>query len=368
MSQAIQKRQDHLALAGSYADARAATEALREAMATMNLISPATSCGEIAEGCEVVISHVLVDLSTHQAKDKSGNPKTVYTARDVYPTDGGLLGLSRTVLNRIAASVGINWTESYRVDDGSHPYYCHWRAVGEYRSFDGQVKQVIGNKQMDLREGSPQSLKQTENQLAQQRQFIMEHAEAKAKNRAICDLGVKKGYTLEELQKPFVAARLSFTGRSADPERARMFAEKIADSFLGSRGALYSLPAPEQQRRGLPPPAIDTTADDSGEYNTETGEVSKPAATRDGDGSGAGSGSAAQPASKPAPSKPARSGIVLTLGRDKGKEIEDASTQNLEWAANYIEGKLEAEESRFPDKDRASLAAMRAELQRRGEY
>ena len=263
------------AVAGSYFEVTRADGALREAAAQFHLVSPVTSCGSLPEGCEVAISLVYLDP----------DPKI----GDVAPVGGGKFSLSGNVLKKISAAAGVDWDEerSKRLDDASHPHYCHFRAVGFVRNFDGSRRRVTGEVEIDMRDGSPQVAamwdrakedSNFESQLRDTRLFLLRHAETKAKLRAIADMGVKRSYTKEELSKPFAVARLMFTGRTNDPEARRLFQNKIADSFLSSRNDLYgdtpstgyvpaalaASAAPAQLPQGhRPPPAGSVPADDS---------------------------------------------------------------------------------------------------------
>lgn len=282
------------ALAGSYAAAGIIDSKLREAASIFHLISPATSCGSLPEGCEVAIS--LVHVSSNTEKGGPG---------DVAPVGGGKLSLSGNVLKKIAAAAGIDWDaeRSRRLDNGRNPHYVHFRAVGYVRLFDGTVRTVTGEVEIDMREGSPQIVAMQQrakegahldSQIRDTRLFILRHAETKAKLRAIADMGVKRSYSEAELAKPFAVARLMFTGRTQDPELRRMFADKIADSMLGGSRALYGapqqssghglLPTPAAHASQLsghePPPLAAAHADDDYDYEAAGEAVRTPLPSR----------------------------------------------------------------------------------------
>jgi hypothetical protein len=234
-------------LAGSR-DVRSINQQLETFTAQAHLVTPATSCPSLPEGCEVAISLLRVDPD--KSKDGPG---------DVSDVGSGKLSLSGTVLKKIGAAAGVSWdlSQSGRLDDASDPHYCHYRAVGWVRQFDGSMRCLSGEVEIDMRDGSPQvvAMKARANtehgfnaQVRDTRLFILRHAETKAKLRAITDLGLKRSYTAAELQKPFAVARLMFTGRSDNPEIARMFAEKIADANLA--GMLFG----QQRQSSLPQP------------------------------------------------------------------------------------------------------------------
>ncbi|MFZ5896785.1 MAG: hypothetical protein ACOY0T_37360 [Myxococcota bacterium] len=237
-------------LAGSWNDVRVVDAELRKAQESMHLVSPATVCGSLPEGCEVAISVVYIDSNSD----------------DVYPVGGGKKGLSGHALKRIRPAAGIDWdTErSGRLDNGKEPLYVHYRAVGWVLDFDGTPRRVSGEVELDLRENSPQvdamrarskEGSNFESQLRDTRLFILRHAETKAKLRAICDLGVKRSYTDAELQKPFAVARLMATGRTNDPVLREKFAIMNFERMLNRGAALYGRPPTPALPQHAPPQA-----------------------------------------------------------------------------------------------------------------
>lgn len=239
---------------------QAVTERLRVLSESYHLVSPATAVDALPPGFGVATSVVRVDPNP----DKKG-------PGDVVPI-GGKLMLSANSLSRIAAAAGIDWdpSRSGRLDNGQDPHYCHFRAVGFVRNFDGSVRTLTGEVEVDAREGSPQveeirekaKKRAIENpddpndggasQILELRKFLLRHAERKAKNRAIVDMGVKRSYTKDEIEKPFAVARLMWTGQSDDPELKRTFAVMGAERMLSGQAALYGA---QQQPPALPTPA-----------------------------------------------------------------------------------------------------------------
>jgi hypothetical protein len=260
-TQAIQRAPGDIQVLGrAMHDPQAVTAKLNELSASYHMVSPATRVDGLPAGCGIAISYVTVDAN--DAKDGPG---------EVYSVGGGKLGLSATTLSKIGAAAGISWDpqQSGRLDNGSDPHYCHFRAVGVARNFDGSVRVLTGEVEIDARDGSPQideirkkaEDRRRENptwkndggdaQILELRKFLLRHAERKAKSRAIADLGVKRSYTKAELTKPFAVARIMFTGETEDPELRKALALKTADAMLGGMASLYGGQAPAQQ----PPPA-----------------------------------------------------------------------------------------------------------------
>ncbi len=278
---------------GGFRDPNRATEALQRAAAHAHLVSPATDCGDIREGCSIVISAVLVDAE-HETYSVAGK-----------------LGLSKVALDKIAAAAGISWDprECGRQDDGKDPRYCHYKAVGRVRDFDGTVRLLSGEVEMDAREGSPlideirtkaakrraeaerENKKYTgdggDSQILELRKFLLRHAESKAKNRAIRELGIRTAYEPKELKKPFVVAKIMLTGHSSNPETQRIFAEQTAREFSSAVPQLYGEPTRENaSRRGAPPvgsvPADDGAIEAEGEKMPSSVDASRAPARRTG--------------------------------------------------------------------------------------
>lgn len=348
MTDQIQKRPEENSdkLSGTYSDSRAVNDRMRWAQENAHLVSPATAAGAIPDGCGIAMCMVLVD------------------ATDTYKTDGGKLALSKTALQKIGHAAGISWDprESGRLDDGSNPHYCRWRAVGTYRAFDGQIQKIVAEKEMDLRNGSTQIAGKTEAALKQMRQHLQAHAETKAQLRAIRSLGVKTSYSAEELQKPFVCARIMFTGRSRDPEMQREFSRMTAEAFLGGTRTLYANPALpaeplESNAARLPPPPVGSVPASDDDF----GSGEQPAARAEPDAGAARRESATDAAPKAAP---ARTQVVHAIpgGKAKGTPLEKATTKDLEYWVDRIGGDIEAGNCRDAERDGALHDAMRAEL------
>jgi hypothetical protein len=272
-----------LEVAASSRNPREITKRIREAMETAFLISPMTQCPTLPEGCEVAFSTVMADTDIEH--------------KEIYPIAGGQFGLHKVVLNRIKIAIGVDWDRdaSGRLDDGSNAHFCHYKAFGYVRKFDGTFDTIEGDEAIDLRAGSAlcdeirmtkiekylakaekdakRELKPAERQqvirdaelaadsdIRKKRIKILRLTQTSAQNAAIRTLGIKTSYTKEELEdKPFVIASLIFTGRSDNPVLADRFATMIAEKFLNGRERLYGSPSRPQLRAGSPPPPVETS-------------------------------------------------------------------------------------------------------------
>lgn len=258
---ALAHRQSTL-LAGATHDPIAVSERLREAVEQYHLVSPATSCDVLPPGCGVAMSLVVV------------NPDT--SAGEVYSVGGGKFGLSGNAMKRIAAAAGVDWDpmRSGRLDNGRDHHYCHYRAVGTVKNFDGSIRTVSGEVEMDMRDGSPQVVameqrardgKNFESQLRDTRLFLLRHAETKAKLRAISDMGLKRSYTAAELSKPFAVARIMWTGKTDDPVLKQEAFRMQHAAMTGATGQLYGHPPAGgalPQFTGHGPPPVGAVDDD----------------------------------------------------------------------------------------------------------
>lgn len=241
-------------------DAATINAKLEEFSSRCHLVTPATSCAAIPDGFSVAFSIIQVDPS----KDVDAYGKAIKGGPgDVASVGGGKLSLSGNVLKKLGAAAGVTWImeQTGRLDDGSDPNYCHFRAVGLVTNFDGSKRVVSGEVELDLRDGSPQIEAMRarakdgaaiDSQIRDTRLFLLRHAETKAKLRAIADMGIKRSYTAQELSKPFVVARLMWTGQSDDPELRRMYAEKMADAQMAGVMGLYGNAAALPRRAPAP--------------------------------------------------------------------------------------------------------------------
>lgn len=369
-------------IVGSVDDPTGLTQRLEVAAKRYHLVAPQAAVGFIPEGCSVAISAVMIDVDNETYKIPGGSN----------------LGLSKVALDRIAAAAGLTWDArlSGRIDDGSDPRYCGYRAVGHIRDFDGTTRTIIGEKEVDMREGSPQvdaiverciaRLKRdrkgisdsearrhgrqaAENQIRELRLHILGHAETKARLRAIRTLGIRTSYSPAELRKPFVVAKLAWSGRTNDPELRRAFALEQQRAMFGANAALFgsapaAAPAPQSAPalpRSSPPPvgSVDDSVwdDEDGVIDAETAAPAPQAARAP--------ETAVAPANAPASGAP--SGHVIPGGHAKGTPIEDAAEKDLEYWHGRIGDELEAGTARFPERDEPLWRALGEELARRKE-
>lgn len=197
-----------------------------------NLLLPRVEVGSLPVGTQLAVRVVTVDTA-----ERSG---------DVYRVEGNKLGLSKSALNRIAMAAGITWVSVRRIDDRTHPHYCECEARASATDFDGTVRESIGIKTIDLRsdagEGIPgkDAASMSDRQLPQARKFISGVCASKAMNRAIANiLSIRRAYTAQELERPFVVPKLV-------PDTSNPVAQRaVLSQMLGATQMLYG-PPPEE--------------------------------------------------------------------------------------------------------------------------
>lgn len=214
---------------GTFEDPAGLRDGLAYLHEQANVLLPISRVRAIPAGHAVTLSTVLL------------------TRDDCYPAKGkpGHHALHKSALDRIAAAAGVTWKPelSGRRDNGSDPMIVEWREVGEITDLDGSLRLISGTNRQDLREDGANTVaimdeardvptgKRT---LISRRKWIVEHAQSKARARAIrSGLGVKSSYHQDDLSRPFVAAKLTFTGDYGDAETNRAVAILAATKALG---------------------------------------------------------------------------------------------------------------------------------------
>lgn len=262
----------------STADFNQANAWLNEAASVGHVVAPAMSIPVQPEGYGVAVTRLQVkDLNTQ------GN--------DLYPIKGGnKLGLHKGFLDDIGRAYGCDWPpawtfpEPYPTGDPRNfdPHCIKITVAGRYKDYDGSWKTLPPlTKEIDLRDGGDEVLailqlqedkalynlgsnasaeavarakaegrKKAVAEIAHARKFIRAYAQTKARLQVIGTL-VRRSYTLDELKKPFFIFKTIFTGRSDNPEIAKIYAQRIADREFGASSLLYGASASEP--RALPP-------------------------------------------------------------------------------------------------------------------
>lgn len=387
-------------VAGSHSDPERIRQMFVWCAEAGHLIAPSTSASSLPIGCEVSLSVVRLNVNS-----------------DAHTVGNGKYSLLKHALKMLANAAGISFLpgESHRIDDERDPRYVHYRAVGVWQALDGNILPVTADKELDLRDGSDQTkeilaaatgdteeVRRTrgEKTLRAIRANILSHAQTKAELRAIrAALGIR-AYTLQDFDKPWVVAKLIFTGRSRDPQLMRENAAAIRDKMLGGVASMFGLGGGGQRRResaqlaGPPPrrelPARAAVIDVEAERipsapptpvpqrRAEPPREQKPEPKPDAKAEP--KTEPKEPASEPKP-KPkfdpaataAATGpvtptknLVIPIGTAKGTSIVEADQKALLWFESVLEKDLaNPEKEKFHAKARADLAAVQAELESR---
>lgn len=125
--------------------------------------------------------------------------------------------------------------------------------------------------EMATREIDVSTLSGSDAQKNKVKEFIVEHAESKAKNRCIRKaLNIKSAYTIEELEKPFLAIYPTLDAKDPDVKKALIAGSMASSNMLygtglqiGAGGNIEALPAAKE---------VPTTTDDYEVENYNEGQ------------------------------------------------------------------------------------------------
>lgn len=356
-------------------DAGAVSDVLSRIGAEVNLVAPATSCPALPPGCGVAFSAIQL------------NPDP--SMGDVYPVGGGKLGPHKTSLDRIGAALGVSWDadHSRRLDDRSHPWYCEYLVVGAYQRFDGSWAQVMDQKVMDLRDGSAQVAqiyrqtkegKDPEATIEFMRANIASHCLTKARLRALRSVGLKTSYAPQEIERPFLVAKLVFTGQTDDPVLKPMYAAAVMMNMLAGSRMVFGqgggdalaasmmvgggAPAPRQMGAPPPPqhlpPAPPSNEPSMGRYQGQGGQG--------GSGRPVGGGNPPRPSGGDSGAGRGSSGPTVRFGRNKGTPLSELSKDELGWYRGKVQASIDdPERANFKNSNIRHMDEIKAEIRRR---
>lgn len=203
---------------------------------------------------------------------------------------GGKWALFGHALSMLASAAGISVVpeQSFRLDDGSEPYYWHWQVTVRMRGFDGHWRTISASRPVDLRDGSPEAIDamgkpdqpawKREKALSAKRINGPMLAESKAMNRAIRKaLGIRS-YEGNERGRPFVFPYLMADIDMSDPEIRRM----AAAHYFGIASEVYGGRARSSSHAAEPADAVLSSARtiDATSSPAAPGTVKPPPVTR----------------------------------------------------------------------------------------
>ena len=248
------------------------TEQLTRLQSHYHVLSPAIAVADMAPGYGANLALVKIDPSVVMAGDNGVGPDC-YFSKNTHK-DAGKRSLNKQGIVKIGQASGVQWDPRLcrRTDDNSERNYWAWEYVGYVRTHDGQVLTIKGSRELDLRDGSGEAIGMPPGMLKQQRAMGNELCETKAMLRALRTLGIRAAYTVEELQKPFLIVRFSFTPDMADPEIKKLVTERA----MGGIGALYLPPLVEA---AAPPPTTAPALPAAGKVDPFAAGAAEPSLT-----------------------------------------------------------------------------------------
>jgi len=201
-----------------------------------------------------------------------------------YETDGGKLALHRGPLDQLASLAGLSWDYVRRVDDGTVPLLWAFEAAATLCTFDGTRRQVIRNRVLDLRDGSPEIVdmlatansrgRGADSQITKARLHGAALCETKATSRVVrAALGLRGSYSRVEAAQPFVFPTLIFVPDMTDPEVRRM----VTASAMGIVRTVYGPGAPGGPVLHAPGTIVDVVDRDAGDGRDDDPDLGREA-------------------------------------------------------------------------------------------
>lgn len=280
---ALTKREQAVEIAagaGTIHDVRTLQSTFRRASEVAIVLAPSLHIPALPPMTAVAINAVIIDT-----EDNHGE---VYQDRGFCKPDE--VALTKPALLKIMAAAGISVVRPPKVKT-LHQY--HWRASVTLRGrgMNGLWITQVGTKEIDLRDGAPDSVKPEwvdkqrtgrtipldATALANARRHGVRNCETKAILAALRNfpgLGIKQKYPRAELAtKPFLVPCLVPEFDSSDPEQKRA----MIAMALGSAQALYGAPAlPPGSPGGAPLDVQATVVEAEPEDDTDTEDTDPP--------------------------------------------------------------------------------------------
>ena len=247
-----------------FRNVRLLDEALEEAREKCNLLAPIVEIAEIPEPFSVALRKVQLDLRVPDRKGVGGGGDIYDPGAGDEGTQSGEFALTAVALNKLSICAGIKWNMRAcgRLDDRSDPYYVLYKSIGKMLDFlTGEPMEIGGEREVDLRTGSPSIVGWSEGRLRRAREHIHATAESKAMNRGIRrGLAIRGKYSMDDLQKPFVVPQLVFDLEQVrDPEVRRQIRLELARRAAGITTSIWG-PDEVHGRLPAPAPALATAA------------------------------------------------------------------------------------------------------------
>ena len=248
-------------------DLDAVAEAFRELRKRVHLLCPSLNVSALLPMSRVAFPAVWIDPSL----GPTGSGPQVY--RDPRFCGDGEVALGKNALMALMSAGAVQLVEVRRVDDASDPSYCHVQVEIASRNFDGTWARMKASKELDLRDGAPETLVPerdaqrrktgamvalSASALADKRRHILSLCETKALTRALRALfALPQKFTIDELSKPFVIPRLVPDLDPADPDVRRA----LISMHLSPAPSASTVAPPQLLPSGAAAPALPEFAD-----------------------------------------------------------------------------------------------------------
>lgn len=279
-------------------------ERIQSLRAQAHVLSPAVTAASIPPHIRI---NTVVEVIDTTFDPKTGRGNDVYFQASIHKSDKKGYGddavftplevsLNATCIKRILAAAGVSVTHSDQIPTSDQNHW-KWQSRGKMRDFDGSWRDLPpGTAEIDFRDGSAQIGEWTPDKRAEHvaaaakkadgmpqkerwkakpapiggwtgdrvmsaRRFGLRLAEAKSLNALGRNFGLKQIYSLEELKKPFVIFRATFSPDMSDPDIKKMVtaAELGATNLLFPSGGPVAPALPPAAEAALPDEAHDET-------------------------------------------------------------------------------------------------------------
>lgn len=325
---------------------------------------------------ESVSSPVLVQSVSVVRINTAPDSGEVYHDWRFAPEREGKAALSALGLAKIAAAAGIKWVPELcrvlareRRPDGH--IYIDYQAGGAVRQPNGEWHIEVAHKDIDtadvaerledaytrkLRDGrakyaATQIPEMVRRDLLQVKEFLLGHAETKAKNRVIRRLlTLRQVYSHKDLERPFAVPRLLYRPDLTDPmqlEQVQIEGRQAAAALYGSPGVGDHAGSGSAYSQGEP---------ERPELQTSAAEATVPRASGRGGGSpedeatAAGPNSETQAAGTPARGPASQTGSATSTGEGQPERAQDPRpVRPVEDSAARSEPDTPAEDPFFSD-------------------
>jgi len=213
-------------------------DALANARQHCNVLAPATTIDHMPPDHGVILQVIHMPPDRDRLNSKTRSDGTWLKV------DGGALALHANALNSIAQAAEVSWKPEAcrREDDGRQRDFWRWSMTCGRMTLSGRERWVTRSAEYDLREGSEERRRMSDNALTQARKFGARRCETLAASRALRVLLGIRAYRYAEAQRPFVIPVLRWLPDMTDPMVVRM----VTAARLGIAREIFGPPPTAQ--------------------------------------------------------------------------------------------------------------------------